>query len=233
VANAGVCRRDLQGRHGGGEQPDEEVMGYQESVGHEGESKQNRIHEGDVGKVRFRIYRNVNLKGEFLDFKFKLFRRESDGTKKWLAGSYFHEDMSDVSGAAMASYIWLRDNTDDCEIRLFPDAIPVVIPVKESTGKSRLIYGVQFGDVVASVFENTSPKGNLFHKFSFRRVELFGEGTVTWKNFRPEDSRHLGQAAIHCRIWYQRNIGSVQRPAVTESGEEKRPAKRKPRRAAK
>jgi hypothetical protein len=193
----------------------------------------NRIHQFSIGRVLARIYRNVNQKGEFLDFKFKLLRREGDESKRWLAVSYFHEDLPDVAKAATSSYIWLRDNTSDYEIRPFPDAVPVVIPADESAVEPP-IYEVQFGDVRASVFENTSPKtGKLYYKFGFRRLERNGEGALTWNNFRPEDYRHLAQAAIHCRIWYQRNIGSVQRPAVTESGEEKRPAKRKFRRAAK
>jgi len=208
-------------------------MGHQNGVGRESEREPRHVHQDVVGKVLYRIYRNVNQKGEFLDFKFKLLRREGNETKRWLAVSYFHEDLSDVAKAATASYIWLRDNTSDYEIRPFPDAVPVVIPVNESAVEPP-IYEVQFGDVLGSVWENTSPNtGKLYYKFGFRRLERIGEGASTWNNFRPEDSRHLSQAVIHCRIWYQRNIGSVQRPVVTESGEEKRPAKRKPRRAAK
>jgi len=87
------------------------------------------------------------------------------------------------------------------------------------------VYEVQVGNVMASVWENTSRWGNLYHKVSFRRGEENGDEVWFWNNFRPEDLHHVAQAATNCRLWCDAN--------VTEEGEEKRPAKRKPRRAAK
>ena len=205
-------------------------MGNQTNV--EQPSKQEsrkHIHEDVIGKVRYRVYRNVTLKG--VDFKVQFFRDESRKGKKWLAETFFHEDMVNVAKAATASYIYLRDNTDCVFGPVVPEVVKV-IPVNESA-KSPPAHMVQVGDVLGSVFENTSPAGKVYHKFSFCRAEKIFEEDWFFNNFRPEDLSHVAQAATACRMWYDENIGSVRRRAVTEEGEEKRPAKRKPRRAAK
>jgi len=182
------------------------------------------------GKVLARIYRNVSQK-DGVYYRVKFFRQESDGEKEWLAKSFFHEDMVSVAKAATASYIWLVDNTD-----YVPTSVLSVVAkfgrVDES-GENSPVHEVQVGNVLASVWENTSRAGNLYHKVSFRRGENLGSEVWFWNNFRPEDLSHVAQAATSCRMWFGEMRGGFQRNDVKSEGEKNRPAKRKPRRAAK
>lgn len=205
-------------------EPNDEVSGERESG--------NEIHRGDIGKVHYRIYRNVNQKtGVYYRIKFFRSEQDADGSKKWLAKSYFHEDLVNVAKAATASHIWLSDNTDYVPgpvETVFPKFNPVRGPdLKEP------VHEFQVGNVLASIWENTSRAGRLYYKSSFRRGELTGGQEMVWNNFRPEDTSHLAQATTICRKWLADRRGELQRNDVKEEeGEEKRPAKRKPRRAA-
>jgi len=192
----------------------------------------NRIHSDSVGKVRYRIYRNVSVK-DGVYYRVKFFREESnaDKTKEWLATSFFHEDLVNVAKAATASYIWLLDNTDYVPT----SALSVVAKFNREydPDKKLPVHEVQVGNVVASVWENTSRAGNLYHKVSFIRGEILGSEEWFWNNFRPEDLSHVAQASTSCRIWFGEMRARSQRNEVKEEGEKNRPAKRKPRRAAK
>jgi hypothetical protein len=190
----------------------------------------SRIHESSFGKVLARIYRNVSVK-DGVYYRVKFFRKESNGEKEWLAKSFFHEDMVSVAKTATASYIWLVDNTDYVPT----SALSVVAKFGrvDESGEKSPVHEVQVGNVLASVWENTSRAGNLYHKVSFRRGEILGSEERFWNNFRPEDLSHVAQAATSCRIWFGEMRGGFQRNDVKEEGEKNRPAKRKPRRAAK
>jgi hypothetical protein len=206
-------------------------MGNQPQV--EGSQEQepgNRIHEIPFGKVLVRIYRNVSQR-EGVYFRVKLFRRESDGEKIWFAKSFFPEDMVNVAKTATASYIWLVDNTD-----YVPTPVLSVVANfgRESQSSEDLpVHEVQVGNVLASVWVNTSRAGNLYHKVSLRRGETLGSEVWFWNNFRPEDLSHVAQAATNCRIWFGWLDGGIQRNVVKEEGRKNRPAKRKLQRAAK
>jgi len=190
----------------------------------------NRIHEISIGRVLARIYRNVS-KREGVYYRVQFSRQERDAEKQWLAKSFFHEDLVNVAKAATASHIWLRDNTD-----YVPTPVLSVVakfrPVDEPAEKSP-VHEVQVGNVMASVWENTSRAGNLYHKVSFRRGEENGDEVWFWNNFRPEDLHHVAQAATNCRLWFGEKMKGPEQPDVTDEGEKKRPAKRKPRRAGK
>jgi len=203
-------------------QPNEEKSPEQETG--------NRIHEISIGRVLARIYRNVSKReGEYYRVQFS--RQERDAEKQWLAKSFFREDLVNVAKAATASHIWFRDNT---ELVMTPHMFVVSIPssVRASDGKSP-VHEVQVGNVVASVWENTSHAGKLYHKTSFRRGEQYGDEVWFWNNFRPEDLHHVSQAVTNCRLWFDENVKGSEDSDVPEEGEEKRPAKRKFRRAAK
>jgi len=189
----------------------------------------DRIHAISFGKVLARLYRNTSLR-EGIYYRVKFFRQESNEEKSWLAKSFFREDLVNVAKAATASYVWLVDNTDFVP----PPVIPVIARLRREDGPSEnpTAHEVQVGNVVASVWENTSRAGNLYHKVSFRRGELLGSEVWFWNNFRPEDLSHVSQAATSCRIWFGERF-PVQRNEVREEGEKKRPPKRKPRRAGK
>ena len=204
-------------------QPNDERSPEQES--------EEGFHKISFGKVRARIYRNESQK-DGVYYRVKFFRRESnkEKTKKWLASSFFHEDLVYVAKAATASYIWLLDNTD-----YVPTSVPSEVTKfsrVDDPDKKLPVHGAQVGNVVASVWENTSRAGNLYHKVSLRRGENLGSEVWFWNNFRPEDLSHVSQAATNCRIWFGESF-PVQRNVVNEEGEKNRPAKRKPRRAAK
>jgi hypothetical protein len=190
----------------------------------------NRIHEIRIGRVLARIYRNVSRR-EGVYYRVQFSRRERDAEKVWLAKSFFREDMVLVAKAATASHIWLRDNTDYVAGPAL-SVFPKLSRVDESVEKSP-VHEVQFGNVVASVWENISRAGNLYHKVSFRRGEENGDEVWFWNNFRPEDLHHVAQAATNCRLWFGDNVPLLERPGVKEKGKKNRPAKRKPRRAAK
>jgi len=188
------------------------------------------IYECLFGKVLARIYRNVSQR-EGVSFRVKIFRHESDGEKIWLAKSFFHEDMVNVAKSATASYIWLVDNTDYV---LTPVLSVVANFGRESESSGDLpVHEVQVGNVLASIWVNTSQAGNLYHKVSLRRGETLGSEVWFWNNFRPEDLSHVAQAATNCRIWFGGINGPIQRNVVKEEGKKNRPAKRKPRRAEK
>lgn len=192
----------------------------------------NRIHEISIGRVLARIYRNVSKReGEYYRVQFSRQERDAENEKQWLAKSFFREDLVNVAKAATASHIWLRDNTDYVP-RPALSAFPKLSRVDEPAEKSP-VYEVQVGNVMASVWENTSRAGKLYHKTSFRRGEENGDEVWFWNNFRPEDLHHVAQAATTCRLWLGENVKGSEDSDVTEEGEEKRPAKRKPRRAAK
>jgi hypothetical protein len=190
----------------------------------------NRIHEISMGRVLARIYRNVS-KREGVYYRVQFSRQERDAEKQWLAKSFFREDLVSVAKAATSSHIWLRDNTDYVP-RPALSAFPKLSRVDEPAEKSP-VYEVQVGNVMASVWENTSRAGKLYHKTSFRRGEENGDEVWFWNNFRPEDLHHVAQAATNCRLWFGDNVPPPERSEVVEEGEEKRPAKRKFRRAAK
>jgi len=190
----------------------------------------NRIHEISIGRVLARIYRNVS-KREGVYYRVQFSRQEGDAEKKWLAKSFFREEMRKVAKAATSSLIWLRDNTDYVP-EPAPAAFPKMSRVDEPAEKTP-VYEVQVGNVMASVWENLSGAGKLYHKVSFRRGEENGDEVWFWNNFRPEDLRHVGQAAKNCELWFDANVPLPERSGVMEEGEEKRPAKRKPRRADK
>ena len=89
-------------------------MGIQPNVERsEEQESDDGFHEISFGKVRARIYRNESQK-EGVYYRVKFFRRETnkEKTKRWLATSFFREDLVNVAKAATASYIWLLDNTD-------------------------------------------------------------------------------------------------------------------------
>ena len=203
-------------------------MGNQPNVetNHEQEPG-NRIYNESFGKVLVHIYRNVS-QSEGVYYRIKFFRQETDGTKRWLAVSYFREDLVNVAKAATASYIWLKDNTDFARTTVL--SVVAKFGRVDESAKQPPVHEVQVGNVLASVWENTSKAGNVYHKVSFRRGEVLDSEEVRfWNNVRPEDLSHVAQAATNCRIWF----GSVQRNVVKEDGEKKRPAKRKLQRAAK
>lgn len=205
-------------------------MGIQPNVERSEEQEAgDRIHAISFGKVLARLYRNTSLR-EGIYYRVKFFRQESNAEKSWLAKSFFREDLVSVAKAATASYVWLVDNTD-----FVPStALAVVANIgRESEPEDNLpVHEVQVGNVLASVWENTSRAGNLYHKVSLRRGELLGSDVWFWNNFRPEDLSHVSQAATNCRIWFGETF-PVQRNEVKEEGEKNRPAKRKPRRAGK
>jgi len=203
-------------------QPNEEQSPEQEAG--------NRVQEIPIGRVLARIYRNVTKKQDEY-YRVQFFRQERDAEKQWLAKSFFREDLVNVAKAAMASKFWLEDNTDYV-YEPAPAAFPKFSRVDGPAEKSP-VHEVQVENVVASVWENTSRTGNLYHKTSFRRGEAKGDEVWFWNNFRPEDLRHVAQAASNCRLWLGENVKGSEDSGVTEEGEEKRPAKRKFRRAAK
>lgn len=190
----------------------------------------NRIHQISIGRVLARIYRNES-KREGVYYRVQFSRQERDAEKQWLAKSFFREDLVMVAKAATASHIWLRDNTDYVP-RPALSAFPKQSRGDEPAEKSP-VYEVQVGNVMASVWENTSRAGKLYHKTSFRRGEENGDEVWFWNNFRPEDLHHVAQAATTCRLWFDANVPLPERSGVMEEGEEKRPAKRKFRRAGK
>ncbi len=205
-------------------QPNDERSPEQES--------EEGFHKISFGKVRARIYRNVSQR-DGVYYRVKFFREESNAekTKKWLATSFFHEDLVNVAKAATASYIWLLDNTD-----YVPTSVLSVVTKfnrVDDPDKKLPVHEAQVGNVVASVWENTSRAGNLYHKVSFIRGEIIGSEEWFWNNFRPEDLSHVAQASTSCRIWFGEMKAEVQRNDVKEEGEKNRPAKRKPRRAGK
>jgi hypothetical protein len=205
-------------------------MGIQPNVERSEEQESDEgFHKISFGKVLARIYRNESQK-EGVYYRVKFFRQESNAEKKWLAKSFFREDLVNVAKAATASYIWLVDNTD-----YVPTTVLSVVAKfgrKSESDDELPVHEVQVGNVLASVWENTSRAGNLYHKVSFRRGELLGSDVWFWNNFRPEDLSHVSQAATNCRIWFGEKF-PVQRNEVKQEGEKNRPAKRKPRRAAK
>src|SRR5262249_27519456 len=151
----------------------------------------NRIHEIQLGKVLARIYRNVSQR-EGVYYRVKLLRLEGNAEKKWTAKSFFPEDMVNVAKTATASYIWLTDNTDFVPLAV----IPVIARLRREDGPSEnpTAHEVQVGNVLASVWENTSRAGKLYHKVSFRRGEPHGEEMWFLNSFRPEDLTHVAQA---------------------------------------
>jgi len=195
------------------------------------QEQDNRVHVIRLGRVQARIYRNVSQR-EGVYYRVKLLRSEFEADKKWTAKSFFPEDLVNVAKAATASYIWLVDNTDF--------APPAVIPVIARLGRvdesavNPPVHEVQVGNVLASVWENTSRAGKLYHKVSFRRGEPHGQEVWFLNNFRPEDLSHASQAATSCRLWFGAFKGDVcLETTMNEEGEKKQPAKRKLRRAAK
>jgi len=164
-------------------------------------------------------------------YRVKLLRLEYDAEKKWTAKSFFREDLVNVAKAATASYIWLVDNTDFAP----PTVIPVIARLGHvgESAENPPVHEVQVGNVLASVWENTSRAGKLYHKVSFRRGEPHGEEVWFLNSFRPEDLSHVAQAATSCRLWFGDLKGNARQETVSDEAEEKRPAKRKPRRAAK
>ena len=175
----------------------------------------NRIHEISIGRVLARIYRNVS-KREGVYYRVQFSRQEQDAEKRWLAKSFFREDLVRVAKTATSSHIWLRDNTDYVPgpaLAAFPKLTRLDEPAEKSP-----VYEVQVGNVVASVWENTSRAGNLYHKVSFRRGEENGEEVWFWNNFRPEDLHHVAQAATTCRLWLDENVKGSEDSDVTEEG---------------
>jgi hypothetical protein len=206
-------------------------MGNQRNVDTNPEQEPgSRFHEIPCGKVLARLYRNVSQK-EGVYYRIKFFRQESKGQKEWLAKSFFHEDLVNMAKAATSSYIWLVDNTD-----YVPTPVVTVVAKfgrVDDSAKNSPAHEVQVGNVLASVWENTSRAGNLYHKMSFRRGEPVGSEIWFWNNFRPEDLPYVAQAATNCRIWFGERKGESQQSEVKGEGKKNRPAKRKPRRAAK
>jgi hypothetical protein len=206
-------------------QPNDEVSSEREPG--------NEIHKETIGRVQYRIYRNVNLRtGVYYRIKFFRTEKNADGSKEWLAKSFFHEDLVNVAKAATASLIWLSDNTDYVPgpvETVFPKFNPVRGPDKKEP-----VHEFQVGNVLASIWENTSPRtGKLYYKSSFRRGELTGGQEMVWNNFRPEDTSHLAQATTICRKWLADRRGELLRNDVKkEQGEEKRPAEASASRAA-
>jgi hypothetical protein len=175
----------------------------------------NRIHEISIGRVLACIYRNVSKReGEY--YRVQFFRQERDAEKQWLAKSFFREDLVSVAKAATSSHIWLRDNTDYVP-RPALSAFPKQSRGDEPAEKSP-VYEVQVGNVMASVWENTSRAGNLYHKVSFRRGEENGDEVWFWNNFRPEDLHHVAQSATVCRLWFGDNVPLPERSLVVEDG---------------
>lgn len=190
----------------------------------------NRIHEIRIGKVQARIYRNVSQR-EGVYYRVKFLRVETDVEKVWTAKSFFREDLVGVAKAATASYIWLTDNTDFVP----PPVVPVIARLRreDGPGENPTAHEVQVGNVLVSVWENTSRAGKVYHKVSFRRGELHGEEVWFLNSFRPEDLSHVAQAATSCRLWFGQMNGDGRPETGIDEGEKKRPAKQKPRRAAK
>jgi hypothetical protein len=207
-------------------------MGNESSVETSQEKESgNGVHEISFGKVLARIYRNVSQR-EGVYFRVKFFREEANAENDWLAKSFFREDMVCVAKAATSSYIWLQDSSDYVPAPVL--SVVAKFSRRDEAAKNSPIHEVQVGNVLASVWENTSRRtGTLYHKVSFRRGEIRGTEVMLWNNFRPEDLSHVAQAATNCRIWFGGIHGEVQRSVVTTEGEKNRPAKRKPRRAAK
>ena len=66
----------------------------------------NLIHEIPIGLVLAHIYRNVSkTKGDY--YRVQFFRQERDAEKKWLAMSFFREDLVNIAKTATASEDWL------------------------------------------------------------------------------------------------------------------------------
>lgn len=91
------------------------------------------------------------------------------------------------------------------------------------------VHEVQFGRVRASVWENTSRSGKVYHKVSIRRVETNGDETWLSNSFFPEDLKHVAQAATASRIWLLDSRDEV--PAGEEKAKKRR-ARRKPEAAS-
>ena len=185
----------------------------------------NRIHSDSFGKVLVSVYRNVSQK-DGVYYRIKFHRKETDGEKSWLAMSYFPEDMQNLSRAATACGIWLLDNTD-----YVPSAALTVVTKfgrSDSAGEDLPVNEFQVGNVLASVWENTSRTGKVYYKISLRRGEFVNsEESRFWNNVRPEDLSHVAQAASNCRMWFN------DRNKAKGNKEKKQPAKRKLQRAAK
>jgi hypothetical protein len=190
----------------------------------------NCVHEGSIGRVRYRIYRNVNkVTGDYYRVSFR--RREWNPEKKERAvKGFFHEDLVKVAKSALTCHWWLVDN-----VGFVPgdvkNVFPKQLPVRET--KDAPVYEFLLGNVLGTIFENTSEKGNLYHKFYLRYGDERGEAGVVWNSFGPEDMYHLAQATTHSRMWREDRLAILGETQVTAEGEQKWPAKRKPRRAAK
>jgi hypothetical protein len=189
------------------------------------------IHQGDIGRIHYRIYRNVHsLTGDYYRVSFRRPERKATGKEqrfKW----FFHEDLEKVAKAALICHWWLVDNVGfvpGTVKNVFPKQLPVT-----DTKKSP-VYEFLLGNVLGTIFENPGSNGKPYHKFYLRDADAPGESGVVRNSFGPEGMYHLAQATTHCRMWWEDRLAILGETKETpEEGEEKRPAKRKPRRAEK